>query len=124
MCSRHAQRYWKHGDPLIFHGHRSQDDRFWSKVDARGVCWEWTGWRDKDGYGGCGDGRAHRVAWTKLVGPVPEGLVLDHLCRNPPCVNPDHLEPVTPKVNTARGRTAAAARERWARERREKEAAR
>jgi hypothetical protein len=48
--------------------------------------------------------RAHRLTYSLLVGPIPEGLVLDHLCRVRNCVNPDHLEPVTQKVNVSRGR--------------------
>ena len=48
--------------------------------------------------------KAHRVSWELLVGPIPEGLELDHLCRNHGCVNPDHLEPVTHAVNVRRGR--------------------
>lgn len=108
MCSRHSQRYWKYGDPLIFRGFHSAEDRFWAKVNASGVCWEWTGWIDADGYGGTGKGRAHRAAWEMLVGPIPDGMVLDHLCRNSPCVNPDHLEVVTVRENTMRGRAPSA----------------
>jgi len=47
--------------------------------------------------------KAHVIEWEKINGPVPDGLVLDHLCRNRACVNHLHLEPVTPKVNTLRG---------------------
>ncbi len=50
----------------------------------------------------------HRVFYEELIGPIPEELVLDHLCRNTRCVNPDHLEPVTLKENLLRGRGAAA----------------
>lgn len=82
-------------------------ERFWSKVDASGDCWEWIGARDPRGYGRFrfeGEARlAHRVAWGLLVGPIGVGLTLDHLCRNHPCVNPDHLEPVTQRVNVNRG---------------------
>lgn len=85
-------------------------ERFWPKVDASGDCWEWTGARNPEGYGRIGAGRrgsatlhAHRVAWELLVGPVPAHLELDHLCRNPRCVNPDHLEPVSRTENIRRG---------------------
>lgn len=47
--------------------------------------------------------RAHRIAYELLIGPIAKGLVLDHLCRNPGCVNPDHLDPVTSAENTRRG---------------------
>jgi hypothetical protein len=73
-----------------------------------GFCWEWTGSLMTDGYGQkCHGGRyvaAHRLVYEALVGPVPEGLELDHLCGNPSCVNPDHLEPVTHQENMRRGR--------------------
>ena len=46
---------------------------------------------------------AHRVAWELIRGPIPEGLVLDHLCRTSACVNPDHLEPVPQAINMIRG---------------------
>lgn len=79
-------------------------------VTATG-CWEWQGARDKNGYGLTfyGSNRlrkvtilAHRLVYELMVGPIPEGLGLDHLCRNPPCVRPEHLEPVTQVENTHR----------------------
>lgn len=91
------------------------ESRFWSKVDASGPCWEWTASLGKTGgYGKYtipyrdGTGRskhvyAHRHAYTTLVGEIPEGMQLDHLCRNRKCVNPDHLEPVTSRENNRRG---------------------
>jgi hypothetical protein len=83
------------------------EERFWAKVDANGVCWEWLAGKLPTGYGSFRvNGKslyAHRFAWETLMGPIPAGLVLDHLCRNPSCVNPDHLEPVTDKVNINRG---------------------
>jgi hypothetical protein len=70
-------------------------------------CWEWTAGRDHAGYGRIGiDGTpelAHRVAYEIFVGPIPDGLTLDHLCRNPACVHPLHLEPVSMVENVRRG---------------------
>jgi hypothetical protein len=70
-------------------------------------CWLWGGgWDSGNGYGKvwwCRAAMAHRVVYEVLVGPIPEGLVLDHGCRTRPCCNPDHLEPVTVAVNTNRG---------------------
>lgn len=83
--------------------------RFWAKVrkDPSTGCWEWTA-ATSDGYGHFavkkGDIRAaHRVAWEMLRGPVPDGLHIDHLCRNRACVNPDHMEPVSCRTNILRG---------------------
>ena len=90
-------------------------DRFWHRVDqgdGADACWSWTGTRDKYGYGIIATGyqprkfhKAHRVAYELLVGIIPVGLELDHLCRNPGCVNPAHLEPVTHRENILRGDT-------------------
>lgn len=59
-------------------------------------CWEFTGAKLKDGHGRVREGLAHRVVYEALVGPIPEGHQLHHLCENPPCVNPKHLRSVTP----------------------------
>ena len=85
-------------------------ERWESKVDKTESCWIWTAAMCKRGYGSFwynGQMRpAYRVGYELLVGPIPKGLELDHLCRNPSCVNPDHLEPVTHKVNMSRGEFA------------------
>jgi hypothetical protein len=76
-------------------------------VDESTGCWNWTQALDSHGYGVLGYRyrveKAHRFAYEIFVGPIPEGLTLDHLCRNTRCVNPEHLEPVTQGENVLRG---------------------
>lgn len=77
------------------------------KTDPETGCWVWQDAPDRKGYGRLNVHRimrlAHRVVYELLVGPIPDGLILDHLCRNRICVRPDHLEPVTSVENTRRG---------------------
>lgn len=97
--------------------------KMWAQVDKAGPvpehrpdlgpCWIWTGWRKKDGGYGLVSYKdktrvVHRLIYELLVGPIPDGLTIDHLCRVRHCVNPTHMEPVTVKVNTLRGETLAA----------------
>ena len=76
-------------------------------------CWIWSGSRTREGYGHVNVGgtttTAHRAVYERLVGPVPAGLELDHLCRVRACVNPDHVEPVTHLENVRRRRITYAA---------------
>jgi hypothetical protein len=91
--------------------------KLWPKVNMAGPwhtglgssCWEWTGYTDSNGYGRLKLGgrisvsrATHRIAYELLVGPIAEGLELDHLCRNRRCCNPLHLEPVTHRENMRR----------------------
>lgn len=88
---------------------RETEILFWLKVIRRGPneCWDWTGARTKTGYGHMRvagkDFYVHRFAYDLLVDPIPEGLVIDHLCRNRLCVNPTHLEAVPQRRNVLRG---------------------
>lgn len=89
-------------------------ERFWAKVQkgAPDECWHWTGAKRRGGYGAfwVDSNRraaiAHRVAYQLLVGPIPEGLTLDHLCRVTSCVNPAHLDPCTAGENARRSPNA------------------
>lgn len=86
---------------------KSNATRFWEKVEKTDTCWNWAAYKRADGYGEFwlnGQSRyAHRVAYELEVGEIPEGLTIDHLCRNTSCVNPSHLEPVTHAENVRRG---------------------
>ena len=93
---------------------KSIEERFRAKIEITETgCHQWIGATAGDGYGlfhvevtPTGVPRreyAHRWAYERYVGPIPDGLVIDHLCRNHGCVNPSHLEAVTQQVNLARG---------------------
>ena len=78
---------------------------FWQRVDVsddKDACWEWLGAVQTAGYGTTSKGLAHRIAYEDAVGPIPEGLTIDHLCRTKTCCNPNHMEPVTLAENLRR----------------------
>lgn len=83
-------------------------ERLWSRImEVPTGCWEWLGTRGNKGHSvlsvNSKTESPHRIIYSLLVGPIPSGLHLDHLCRNTSCVNPTHLEAVTPKINVLRG---------------------
>lgn len=91
-----------------------QSRNFWKKVNKEtdSGCWDWTGYKNSEEYGrfyiahGKGERSiflAHRIAYSELVASIPEGMVIDHKCKNHSCVNPDHLDVVTIKENVLRG---------------------
>ena len=93
--------------------------RLWGKVVATGnvcECWIWIGANDGKGYGKfCPDAtrggyseKAHRSVYRVLIGDIPDGMELDHLCRNRACVNPHHMEVVDHKTNSLRGESFSA----------------
>ncbi|MFB8182628.1 HNH endonuclease signature motif containing protein [Streptomyces sp. NPDC055966] len=114
MCGTHGDRFRRYGETT-----EPRERRFWAKVDKDGPipeqrpdlgpCWVWTGYINSvTGYGNFGGRKAgtqlvHRIAYQYLVGPIPAGKHLDHLCRRRECLRPSHLEPVTPRENIRRG---------------------
>lgn len=80
--------------------------RYYSRIDEATGCWIWIAGRDRDGYGHLtvnGKCRvAPRLSYETFVGEIPEGLEVDHLCKLTSCINPKHLEPVTPIENVRR----------------------
>lgn len=107
LCKGHyySWRYRNPGAVRVLGG--DPQARFWPKVQKGESCWEWTGARDAKGYGKFCLNRqvayAHRFAYETLVGQIPDGMTIDHLCANKPCVNPSHMEIVTLEENTRRG---------------------
>ena len=94
----HYKRWLRNGDPESVQYIQGDDEaRFWTKVNkSSGSCWLWVGGISRYGYGefwhNGGNYRAHRFSYELLVGPIPEGLQIDHLCRVRNCVNPARLE--------------------------------
>lgn len=104
-CGLHYDRHRRGTDldaPVRKYG--TPEERFWPKVKKSSGCWEWTAGKNRAGYGilgGAHDGSrlAHRISYELHKGPTPAGMVIDHLCHNPGCVNPAHLRAVSPAAN-------------------------
>lgn len=109
-CNAHYLRFKRTGDPLGSL-RASVADRFWSKVDKANGCWQWTAGLSNVGYGAFWDGekmnKAHRLSYELSVGPIGEGKLIDHMCHNRTCVNPEHLRQVTSKQNIENHKGAA-----------------
>lgn len=92
---------------------RERFDAKWTPEPNTG-CWLWTASLTTTGYGMFHHhpfGRmAHRAAWRIYRGPIPDGMLIDHMCRVPICVNPDHLRVVTPQINTIQNSVSVAAK--------------
>lgn len=108
-CELHYRRWLRDASPGSPFVKLSYEQRLLSRfeTDEQTGCWTWTGTRMiTAGYGQIGRNGdnlpAHRAMWEHFKGPIPEGLVIDHLCLNRLCVNPDHLEVVTYSVNNER----------------------
>ena len=101
-CAAHWWRWRKHGDPLGAH-EPDDETRFLANVTKTSGCWAWKAYKNPDGYGMFSykgkPSLASRVSWTLFVGDIPDGLFIDHRCRNRSCVNPRHLRVVTRKQN-------------------------
>lgn len=116
-CQKHYTRWLRHGDPTILHSTREIPplDRVMALVERDGPsgCWLWQGPLNQSGYACRRPEKGtttlvHRWLYEQLVGPIPDGLPLDHLCRVRRCVNPAHLEPVTDRENWIRGESPSA----------------
>jgi hypothetical protein len=109
LCRMHWERERATGTTLERFAPEVVEARFWARVavGAPDECWPWLASKHRRGYGRFRSQwvqhQAHRFAYELSVGPIPDGLTLDHLCVNPSCVNPAHLEPVTIAENLRRG---------------------
>lgn len=107
-CGMHYKRWQTNGDNANWSAseerYYDREQAFTARLKPSDGCIEWSGWISPDGYGKFKTGGksvfAHRYAWERVHGPIPDGLVIDHACRNTACVNVDHLRLATQSENT------------------------
>lgn len=107
-CATHYNRWQKRGERGVgsadLERFYTPEESFISSIQNDGECIRWTGWLSLGGYGKFKTGGkstfAHRYAWERVHGPIPEGMVIDHACRNTRCVNVEHLRLATQSENT------------------------
>lgn len=105
-CTKHYERWRRHGNPTVMTTFAGApiEDRLWSRVNKTETCWLWTGPVDSWGYGllkmSGKSLRAHRVSYELSHAPIPDGLMIDHVCHTPRCVRPNHLRLATAKQNS------------------------
>lgn len=103
-CMKHYQRVRKYGDPLRSAAYSDPAEAFAARTSWQEGCLIWSGGITADGYGRMRAGGSrvltHRYAWEVAHGPIPEGIIVDHMCHNPACCNVDHLRLVTDKQNS------------------------
>lgn len=109
LCSMHYARVLRLEQGIADPGQNVVGVDLVEKITSRceiGDCWIWQRTKNSAGYGTMSlHGKkqyVHRLLWTLLVGEIPDGLEIDHLCKQTACCNPDHLEPVAPRVNKQR----------------------
>ena len=106
-CPKHYTRWQTHGDPRGGGPacYSTPEEAFAARTERRGECLIWTGAKNGGGYGRLRvNGRvtqAHRYAWECENGPIPDGMLIDHICHNRACVNADHLRLATRQQNNA-----------------------
>ena len=106
-CSKHYKRWRRHGDPRGGGpaNYSTPEEAFAARTERRGRCLVWTGSKDSGGYGQLRvNGRvtkAHRYAWEEANGPIPDGMMIDHICHNRTCVNVEHLRLATRQQNNS-----------------------
>ena len=114
-CSKHYRRWQRHGDPRGGGPscYSTPEEAFAARAERRGECLIWTGAKDSTGYGNLQVNgsitKAHRYAWECENGPIPDGMMIDHICHKRACINVDHLRLATRHQNSS-NRAGATAR--------------